>query len=409
MRNRLLSFMLLAAACLFVLQACTPASTPTPEPLPTEEPTQAPVLPTEETLPTAMPTLEATPIPAPTEVPAPPNGQIVYRYDANLWRYLVDSGALLQITFDGIPEDYGNMYDKAEISPDGVVLAYTKGESSYMTDFTSAALMDMTAYGKFIKWNGIDRQFFTALGDMTCPPIENLEDQELLNFDVMRYDQANLSSVTNLGNIGGGLKFVSAISNDGQWLAANHCGCYSECGSENLWHLPTLSQISSPLSFPIGGLDFSPDSTQLVLGQWQMFGYEQSALYTAGSDLSSPLTIYNLADSAPIRQEWSPDGTYIAFTLAEINPTEMSITNRMVIVISPDGNEQQLVESGNVDFLAWSPDGTQLLYSQEAGGVRSVFIYDLVSGEKTMLPFIIDAYSDNAVDWGILSAGDLGL
>jgi len=38
-----------------------------------------------------------------------------------------------------------------------------------------------------------------------------------------------------------------------------------------------------------------------------------------------------------------------------------------------------------------------------------VFIYDLVSGEKTMLPFIIDAYSDNAVDWGILSAGDLGL
>jgi hypothetical protein len=41
---------------------------------------------------------------------------------------------------------------------------------------------------------------------MTCPPVENLEDQALLNFDVMRYDQSNLSSVSNLGNIGGGLK-----------------------------------------------------------------------------------------------------------------------------------------------------------------------------------------------------------
>ena len=301
------------------------------------------------------------------------------------------------------------MYDKAEISPDGVVLAYTKGESSYMTDFTSAALMDMTAYGKFIKWNGIDRQFFTALGDMTCPPIENLEDQELLNFDVMRYDQANLSSVTNLGNIGGGLKFVSAISNDGQWLAANHCGCYSECGSENLWHLPTLSQISSPLSFPIGGLDFSPDSTQLVLGQWQMFGYEQSALYTAGSDLSSPLTIYNLADSAPIRQEWSPDGSMIAFTLVEIDPVQRTDTEHMVILTSPDGHEQLLVESGNAEFLAWSPDSSRILYSREFGGVRQVYVYDRVSETRTLLPFVIDAYSDSAVDWGRLSIGDLGL
>ncbi len=44
-----------------------------------------------------------------------------------------------------------------------------------MTDFTTGAQEDMTAYGKFIKWNGIGRQFFTALGDMTCPPVENLK------------------------------------------------------------------------------------------------------------------------------------------------------------------------------------------------------------------------------------------
>ncbi len=409
MRSRLLLFVLLTAACLFVLQACTPASTPTPELPPTEEPTLPPVPPTEEVPPTEVPTMEPTPIPVPTEVPVPPNGQIVFRYEANLWRYLVDSGVLEQLTFDGVPGDYGNIYDNAEISPDGAVLAYTKGESSFMTDFTTGAQEDMTAYGKFIKWNGIGRQFFTALGDMTCPPVENLEDQALLNFDVMRYDQSNLSSVTNLGNIGGGLKFVSTISNDGQWLVANSCGCYSECGSESVWHLPTLSQISSPLSFPIGGMDFSPDSSQLVLGQWQMFGYQESALYTASSDLSSPTSIYNRSETAPIRQEWSPDGTMIAFTLVEIDPLEMSATERMVILTSPNGNEQLLVESGGAEFLAWSPDSSMILYTQEVGGVRNVFVYDRVSETKTLLPFTIDAYSDGAVDWGRLSAADLGL
>ncbi|HOT25194.1 MAG TPA: hypothetical protein PLF02_02030 [Anaerolineaceae bacterium] len=407
MRTRPISFVLLCAAFLFILQACGPA--PTPAPLPTEAPTLPPVSPTEEVPPTEAPTLEPTPIPEPTEMPVPPNGQIVFRYGANLWRYLVDSGTLIQITFDGIPGDYSNMYDKAEFSPDGAVLAYTRGESSFMTDFTSGALMDMTAYGKFIKWNGVGRQFFTTLGDMTCPPVENLEDQALLNFNVMRYDQANLSGATNLGNIGGGLKFVSTISNDGQWLVANHCGCYSECGSENLWHLPTLSQISSPLSFPIGGLDFSPDSTHLVLGQWQMFGYQESALYTAGSDLSSPTAIYYLAGTAPIRQEWSPDGARIAFTLARIDPAEMSITERMVIITSANGHEQQLVDSGTAEFLAWSPDSSRLLYSLESGGARAVFMYDIETGVKTLLHFNIDDYSNSAVDWGSLSAGDLGL
>jgi len=407
MRSRFLLLVLLTAACLLVLQACGP--TPTPRPLPTEEPTLPLSLPTEEIPPTETATLEPTPIPASTEASAPPNGQIVFRYEANLWRYLVDAGTLEQLTFDGIPGDYGSAYDHTEISPDGAVLAYTKGESSFMTDFTNGGSAEMTTYGKFIKWNGVGRQFFTALGDMTCPPIENLEDQNLLNFDVMRYDQSNLSSATNLGNIGGGLKFVSTISNDGQWLVANSCGCYSECGNENLWHLPTLSQIDSPLSFPIGGLDFSADSTRLVLGQWQMYGYQESALYVAGSDLSSPNPIYSRTDTAPVRQEWSPDGSMIAFTLVEIDPVEMSATEHMVILISPNGAEQLLVESGGAEFLAWSPDSSRLLYSLESGGARAVFMYDIETGVKTLLHFNIDDYSNSAVDWGSLSAGDLGL
>jgi hypothetical protein len=97
-------------------------------------------------------------------------GRLYIRYEANLWRYLVDSGVLEQLTFDGpYRGDYGNIYDNAEISPDGAVLAYTKGENMLHDRFHQRLTHDMTAYGKFIKWNGIGRQFFTALGDYDLP------------------------------------------------------------------------------------------------------------------------------------------------------------------------------------------------------------------------------------------------
>ncbi len=196
----------------------------------------------------------------------------------------------------------------------------------------------------------------------------------------MRYDQSNLSSVSNLGNIGGGLKFVSTISNDGQWLAANSCGCYSERGSGPVWHLPTLSQISSPLSFPIGGIDFSPDSSQLVR-QWQMFGYQESALYTS-SDLSSPTSIYNRSETAPIRQEWSPDGTMIAFTLVEIDPLEMSATECMVISLARMETSSCWWKAAARNSWPGVTDSSRILYTQEVGGVRNVSVYDRVSKRK---------------------------
>jgi len=87
----------------------------------------------------------------------------------------------------------------------------------------------------------------------------------------------------------------------------------------------------------------------------------------------------------------------------------MSITERMVIITSANGHEQQLVDSGTAEFLAWSPDSSLLLYSLESGGARAVFMYDIETGVKTLLHFNIDDYSNSAVDWGSLSAGDLGL
>ncbi len=93
MRSRLLLFVLLTAACLFVLQACTPIPLlllNRSQPRNRLSAASSPRLrgSAADRVPTGP-----TPIPVPTEVPVPPNGQIVFRYEANLWRYLVDAEA----------------------------------------------------------------------------------------------------------------------------------------------------------------------------------------------------------------------------------------------------------------------------------------------------------------------------
>jgi len=61
------------------------------------------------------------------------------------------------------------------------------------------------------------------------------------------------------------------------------------------------------------------------------------------------------------------------------------------------------VEYGFAEFVDWSPDGSQLIYSQEISeDMKQLYIYDLTSADKTMLPFTFDRYSDFVTDWGTL-------
>ncbi len=99
MRSRLLLFVLLTAACSF----CSVRPAP-PIPLlllnrsqPRNRLCRQLPRPRKCRRPRYQP-WSPTPIPVPTEVPVPPNGQIVFRYEVNLWRYLVDAGSLEQLT-----------------------------------------------------------------------------------------------------------------------------------------------------------------------------------------------------------------------------------------------------------------------------------------------------------------------
>lgn len=402
---------------LAVTLACRiPGLTPpaaTEEPQATQVIVEAEPTATEDALPHPEPTatedVSPSPEPAATDLEptagpsaSPDNaGQIAYVFKGNLWRYLIDSNETIQVTTDGIPGDHMNRYGWPAFSPDGRYLAVNKGNGSIIYDLTNNTQIDITDYGQFFAWTADERQFFGVQGDFACPEIENLEDQILINFDILRFDLNDLANPTHLANIGGGLKFPVAISGDGQWTSIAHCACYSECGPENLWYLPTESLFTPPISLYPGSIDFSPDDTQLTVSQHQMHGYFQSPLYVANIDFSGMVDIFSIPDVAPINAQWSPDGEWIAFTgVVIVADDEFNESDRCVRLIRPDGSQEYVAECLSADFITWSPNGNQLLYSQPLGAIVHFYIYDLATSARTKLPFQADPYT--LVAWGRL-------
>ena len=367
------------------------------QPTPLEEATA-----TDEVTPPILPTATETGIATEPPTSMINSGQIAYRYDGQIWRYLVDSGEMIQVSSVVIGDEFSMGYGRAQFSPAGRYLAYNLGNRSWLQDFETDTSMDISPYGQFFAWQGEGTQFHAVQGDMECPAIEDLDDQELLNFDIVRLDVQDLSNATLIANIDGGLRFVSAISPNGEWASINICGCYSECGPASLWHLPTLSVITPPAGMDVGNFDFSPNSQQMTVSLQQMFGYVESALNVANTDYSEIIEVFSAPNTAPLDARWSPDGEWIAFTTVIFADDEFTEIDRCVSLIRPDGNQEAVVECTFAELAAWSPDGAQLLYSQNDGSLEQFYIYDLITGTKTPIPIQVDSYSKGYIAWGRL-------
>ena len=394
----LIALLIAALACKFPIPSQPTETIEVFEPTPVVEtefvPTEVAPLPT-VVEPATEPPTEPTP-------ETPNAGQIAYIYGGNVWRYLVSTGEIVQVTLDGSAGSPETRYENPQFSPDGRYLAYTKNKISTIMDLVSVSLVDLSALGEFYKWSGTGYEFFAVRGDFECPAIENLEDQTLINFDILRYSLAALDSPEILGNIGGGLKFLTAISNDGQWASIVNCGCYSECGSASLWHLPTASTIILPADLYAGNIDFSPDRSRLTVSQQQMFGYIESPLYIANNDMSGLTPVFSEVNTAPTLALWSPDGEQLAFTAVSFGADDMETTESKVILSHPTGGGMFVVESGMADLIDWNPDGSKLFYRQTSGTSESFFNYEIVPGMKVPVPIMIDPYSSRNVDWGMI-------
>jgi len=384
---------------LAVGMACsiTGTVTPTETEAPISEPTEKVVEPTAEE-PTEEPTVEVT---AEVTADIPNRGQIVYTNAGNLWRYIVDTGENLQITSDGVADSYEMSYGSPLLSPDGSLLSFKKNNTSYILDFASTGMFGFPDGRTILQWVGNAREYVFYRGNLVCPAVENLEDQNLLNFDLVRTN-FGAPAETLLANIPGGLKFPNSVSENGQWASIVSCGCYSECGYDSLYNLTTGTTLLPSLELAASEIAFSPDSLFLLVAQRQMYGYYQSPLYIANVDYSGITPIFNEPNSAPLYYRWSPDGQWIAMTLIYFDADGMTITDSRVVLLKPNGSNVTIVDGPTASFIDWSPDGSQVLYKVESGPTSSFFIYDLATGVKTSIPISVGTSYYLQADWGRL-------
>lgn len=399
MKTRRSPLYLALLVLLAVGMACsiTGTATPTEEVPHSVETTEA--VATEEVVATTEAAVE------PTEEPTdevPNRGQIVYVHQGNLWRYAVDTGINTQLTTDGVAGSYEMSYGHPLIAPDGSLLAFEKNNMSYIQDYGSSTISGFPDGRHILQWVGNAREYIFYRGNLICPAVENLDDQVLLNFDLVRVNFDTPSSETFLANVGGGLKFPQSVSENGQWAGVMYCGCYSECGAINLLNLTTGVTVIPSMSFYASDFAFSPDSLFFITATQQMFGYYQSPLYIANADYSGMTSIFSEPNSAPLWYRWSPDGQWIAMTLIYFDSDGMTITDSRVVLLRPNGSNVTIVDSATASFIDWSPDGTQVLYSIAAGESSTLHIYDLASGVKTALPMTVSGSMYLEADWGRL-------
>ncbi|BBH21722.1 hypothetical protein Back11_30670 [Paenibacillus baekrokdamisoli] len=90
----------------------------------------------------------------------------------------------------------------------------------------------------------------------------------------------------------------------------------------------------------------------------------------------------------------SPDGKQLAL-VKRTSDTEMELT----ITDSSLHKKVALAKSTQVFGTSWSPDGTKLAYSEssETGGVKGVFVADVVSGKSTQIAVDVQSIADPLV------------
>lgn len=131
------------------------------------------------------------------------------------------------------------------------------------------------------------------------------------------------------------------------------------------------------------GADWSPDGTKIVFTS--LVDYTDSTLMIGNTDGTEASTLLNAqTDVGYINPVWSPNGEQIAF-IFDIKGPEASI-----YVMDADGTNVRPVTQTPVysaNSLAWSPDGTRLIFNatEEANGFRGIYMINLDGSNLTYL------------------------
>ncbi len=129
-----------------------------------------------------------------------------------------------------------------------------------------------------------------------------------------------------------------------------------------LWEVSALGGAPRQLVSSISAADVSHDGKRLTF--FRLNG-RQIELVVADRDGSNPRVVMQAVTTFSYRQpRWSPDDTSIAYLHSQENWAD-----EVYIVSSAGGTPRKLTsESTLMSGLAWSPDGSHLIYSSARGG-----------------------------------------
>lgn len=137
--------------------------------------------------------------------------------------------------------------------------------------------------------------------------------------------------------------------------------------------IPTKS-ISGRITFVTHGIG-DDGKIQSRIGVFDIDKRETKLLFSVpgGNILQSPV--------------WSPSGDQIAFVVSDVQTRVESI-----YLINLEGKEQKVFEVRSaITSLSWSPDGSTLVFAQDVGGQKEIFLLDITSAQvkpitsKTMI------------------------
>lgn len=185
------------------------------------------------------------------------------------------------------------------------------------------------------------------------------------------------------------LRFMNssaAFSPDGRLLAF-----VAQTGGSDALYLYDIERrkVVRKLRFDLNGVahpSFAPDGRRIVFSG-NDGGLSDLFITTLDGKLTR-LTNDKYADMVPA---WSPDGRRIAFTTDRgpgTNLDELRYGNYRVALIDVDSRavtELPGQERGKNHNPVWSPDGTQLVWVNDATGINNLYLYDIARAELRQL------------------------
>jgi tricorn protease-like protein len=138
----------------------------------------------------------------------------------------------------------------------------------------------------------------------------------------------------------------------------------------------------------VWGVSWSPDGKQVLINR-QHDGIGQ--LYSLADDGTNPVRLTS-GDDHYYNPIWSPTGATIAFGRDNLDRRQAS----RLMLMSPDGSNEQVLYRGTAFFNVWSPDGTKVILTVDG----KPLLVDIVSQQAA--PLKIQGFEDQTImisDW----------